>query len=148
VETQGNKLGMLDPAKGVIKEYALPSPFEVPKELAIDQSGVIWISGRKGRKLMGFDPSSKKFREFKIPSGGVIEGLVVSENKKIFYSLGRKSKLGVFDLVSKKFFEFEILLGDSHFNDIDIDKNGDIWLVDIRKSVLIMVDARAVSKIW
>ena len=72
----------------------------------------------------------------------------MSKDNKIFYSLGHKGKLGIFDLDSKKFFEFEILLGDSQFSDIDIDKNGDIWLVDIRKGVLVMVDAQAVSKIW
>jgi hypothetical protein len=72
----------------------------------------------------------------------------VSEDRKIFYSLGRKGKLGIFDLDSKKFFEVKIMLGDSHFNDIDIDKNGDIWLVDIRKSVLVMVNAQVVSTLW
>ena len=139
---------MLEPDKGVIKEFVIPSPFEAPRELTIDQSGVIWFAGRKGRKLMGFEPSSKSFREFKVPGGGVIEGLVVSEDRKIFYSLGHKGKLGIFDLDSEKFLEFEILLGDSQFNDIDIDNNGDIWVVDMRKGVLVMVDAQAVSKTW
>jgi len=148
LETQANKLAMLEPGTGVIQEFVIPSAFEAPKELTIDQSGVIWFAGRKGRKLMGFEPSSKNFMEFKVPDRGVIEGLVVSEDGKIFYSLVHKGKLGIFDIDSKKFFEVEILLGDSQFNDIDIDKNGDIWLIDIRKSVLVMVNTQEISTLW
>jgi streptogramin lyase len=138
----------LDSKDGSVREFAMPNAFEAPMDLAVDARGALWFAGRKGRALMLFDPLAESFDVFPLPSGNSVESLTVGADGKVYFSLRRTGKIGVFDPENGQFLEVKAGLGDSHPKGIAVDQGGDIWFADIRKNALFKVDGRAVSKLW
>jgi virginiamycin B lyase len=148
LETQGNKLGRLNPRDGAIREFELPSRFESPRDLALDASGALWFGGHMGRNLMVFSPATLKFKSYPMPGGGVIESLIAAADGKLYFSLRTSSKIGVFDPATRKFLELDVSVGKSQPNGIAVDSRGNIWFADTEKNVLVRMDAAMVRKLW
>ena len=61
-----NKLGRLDPATGVIKEYALPFP-SGPHGFTEDKDGNIWYAANFGGYIGKLDPKTGDIKQYKMP---------------------------------------------------------------------------------
>jgi virginiamycin B lyase len=148
IETEGNKLARLDPRDGKIREFALPTSFEAPGDLAIDISGSLWFGGNKSRILMAFDPKTEKFETFPVPKRGVTEGLAAGFDGKIVCSFKNFGSIGVFDPATRKLMEVNLGSSKSKPKDIAIDAKGDIWFADLGMNALFWLDGKMVPKLW
>jgi streptogramin lyase len=54
------------PAKGSIREFAVPSSKTTPFALSSDTEGTLWFTEFYGGKIGSFDPATHAFREFPI----------------------------------------------------------------------------------
>ena len=118
----GNKLGRLDPVSGKIKEYNIPYDFSAASELTIDKNGNIWFTSKRDFKLIKFISSSETFKDFPLPSRGVVEGLTSDKNGMIWFSERYGRRIVRFNPTTAVFTEIDMPLKDIKLIDIVVDR--------------------------
>jgi len=92
-------LGWLDPNTGKIEEWASPGgPESRPYGIAITPDGVVWYSesGIKPNTIVRFDPSTKRFNSWPIPSGGgVVRNMVSTPEGNLYIACSGVNKVGI-----------------------------------------------------
>lgn len=149
VETNGNKLGCMTPKNGrfTFEEYALPTAFSVPRDLVADNQGLLWLAARSHQELLSFDVTKHTFETYRLPGGGVIEGLATDKSGRLLYSLGRTGKMGMFDTAKKVFTAFDSMSNNSRPFGVEVDAKGNIWYTDIAKNSLVKGNGESVSQL-
>src|SRR5215467_4478287 len=66
-EQMVSKLGRLDPATGVFKEFPLPGPNDGPHGLVADRDGNIWYTGNFAAHIGKLDPRTGQVTQYKMP---------------------------------------------------------------------------------
>ncbi len=69
VEFGSNKLATVDPATFTLHEYTLPRTNARPRRMAITSDGAVWYGDYVGGFLGRFDPATRRFEEWALPSG-------------------------------------------------------------------------------
>jgi len=92
-------LGLLDPGGGEMKEWLSPGGAESrPYGIAITPDGVVWYSesGVKPNTIVRFDPATKAFATWPIPSGGgVVRNMVSTPSGDLYIACSGVNKVGI-----------------------------------------------------
>ncbi len=92
-------LGWLDPNTGKIEEWASPGGREArPYGIAITPDGVVWYSesGIKPNTIVRFDPRTKAFATWPIPSGGgVVRNMASTVKGDLYIACSGVNKVGI-----------------------------------------------------
>ena len=134
-EFNSNKIGSADPKTLVIREYPLPDPKARPRRIAIGKDDTVWY-GDYARGFLGhLDPKTGKVEEFASPGGPESRpyAIDVTADGAIWYvETGDEAKnmLVRFNPETKKFLTWPIPGGGGTVRNMEIDKNGDLWLAE------------------
>jgi virginiamycin B lyase len=92
-------LGRLDPEQKKIEEWASPAgPESKPYGIAATPDGVIWYSesGVRLNTIVRFDPKTRTFSTWPIPSGGgVIRHMVATPDGNVYIACSGVNKVGI-----------------------------------------------------
>jgi virginiamycin B lyase len=92
-------LGRLDPRRGEMKEWLSPGGAESrPYGIAITPDGVVWYSesGVSPNTIVRFDPNTKAFATWPIPSGGgVVRHMVSTPRGDLYIACSGLNKVGI-----------------------------------------------------
>jgi streptogramin lyase len=82
-----------------IREYDVPVvPDSRPYGIASTRDGVVWYSeaGVKPNTLIAFDPKTKSFQSWPIPSGGgVVRNMVATPDDKLYLACSGVNKVAI-----------------------------------------------------
>ncbi len=130
-----NKIGTMDPKTMVVREFDLPDPKARPRRIAIGKDDTVWYGDYARGYLGHLDPKTGKVEEFKSPGGEDARpyAIDVTADGAVWYvETGDEAKnvLVRFNPETKKFKTWPIPGGGGTVRNMEIDKNGDIWLAE------------------
>lgn len=130
-----NKIASIDPKSLVIREYDLPDPKARPRRIAIAKDDTVWYGDYSRGYLGHLDPKTGKVEEFPSPGGADARpyAIDVTADGAVWYvETGDETKnmLVRFNPETKKFLTWPIPGGGGTVRNMEIDKNGDLWLAD------------------
>jgi virginiamycin B lyase len=134
-EFNSNKIASADPKTLIIREYPLPDKGARPRRIAVAKDDTVWY-GDYGRGYLGhLDPKTGKVEEFKSPGGEDSKpyAIDVTADGAVWYvETGDEAKnvLVRFNPETRKFQTWPIPGGGGTVRNMDIDKNGDLWLAE------------------
>jgi virginiamycin B lyase len=134
-EFNSNKIGSMDPKTMVVREYPLPNKDARPRRIAIGKDDTVWY-GDYARGFVGhLDPKTGKVEEFASPGGpeSMPYAIDVTPDGAVWYvETGNddKNMLVRFNPETKKFLTWPIPGGGGTVRNMDIDKQGNLWLAD------------------
>jgi virginiamycin B lyase len=92
-------LGRLNPADGKIEEWPSPGgPASEPYGIAVTPDGMVWYSesGVTPNTLVRFDPNTRSFAVWPIPSGGgVIRHMIATPRGDLYLACSGVNKVGI-----------------------------------------------------
>ena len=95
-------LGRLDPNTGKVEEWLSPGgPDSEPYGIASTSDGMVWYSesGVKPNTLVQFNPKTKSFRKWPIPSGGgVVRNMVATPDGKLYLACSGVNKVAIVEV--------------------------------------------------
>jgi virginiamycin B lyase len=95
-------LGHLDPKTGKVQEWATPGqPMPNPYGIAVTPDGMVWFSeaGVTPNTLVRFDPRTKTFRSWPIPSGGgVVRHMIATPEGRLYLACSGVNKVAVVEI--------------------------------------------------
>jgi len=130
-----NKIGMIDPKTLVVREFDLPDPKARPRRIAIGKDDTVWYGDYARGYLGHLDPKTGKVEEFRSPGGEDARpyAIDVTADGAVWYvETGDEAKniLVRFNPETKKFLTWPIPGGGGTVRNMEIDKNGDLWLAE------------------
>jgi virginiamycin B lyase len=134
-EFNSNKIGSIDPKTMIITEHALPAKDARPRRIAIGKDDTVWY-GDYARGFLGhLDPKTGKVEEFASPGGPESKpyAIDVTADGAVWYvetGDDTKNVLVRFNLETKKFLTWPVPGGGGTVRNMDIDKNGNLWLAE------------------
>src|SRR5256885_13480565 len=92
-----------------IKEYDVPKPNSRPHDPTVTPDGALWYTGQLANKLwrlsesgvkpntlVAFDPKTKKFQTWPIPSGGgVVRNMVATPDDRLYLACSGVNKVAI-----------------------------------------------------
>jgi len=134
-EFNSNKIGSADPKTLVITEYTLPDPKARPRRIAIGKDDTVWYGDYARGYLGHLDPKTKKVEEFPSPGGAESRpyAIDVTADGAVWYvETGDEAKnvLVRFNPETKKFLTWPIPGGGGTVRNMEIDKQGNLWLAE------------------
>ena len=134
-EFNSNKIGSADPKTMVIREYPLPNPAARPRRIAIGKDDTVWYGDYARGYLGHLDPKSGKVEEFQSPGGEESRPYaidVTSDGAVWYVETGDDAKnvLVRFNPETKKFLTWPIPSGGGTVRNMEIDRNGNLWLAE------------------
>ena len=88
-----------DPKTGKVEEWASPGgPESHPYGIASTSDGIVWYSesGVKPNTLVAFDPETKSFKSWPIPSGGgVVRNMVATPDDRLYLACSGVNKVAI-----------------------------------------------------
>src|SRR5205823_539044 len=97
--------GTLPVVKGQVTEWDVPTP-KFARDPAPAPDGTIYITVMQGDKIAHFDPKTKKFQEWPVPSGAKPHGLIVDEQGVFLYTGNGNGTIGRLDPATGKVTEY------------------------------------------
>jgi virginiamycin B lyase len=92
-------LGRLDPESGKVEEWPSPGgPGSRPYGIASTADGTVWYSesGVEPNTLVAFDPKTRAFQKWPIPSGGgVVRNMVATPGGKLYLACSGVNKVAI-----------------------------------------------------
>jgi virginiamycin B lyase len=92
-------LGQLDPKSGKVDEFASPGgPSSKPYGITVTADGMVWYSesGIKPNTVVRFDPATKQFARWAVPSGGgVIRNMAAAPGGNVYLACSGVNKIGI-----------------------------------------------------
>ena len=134
-EFNSNKIASADPKTLIIREYPLPDKGARPRRIAVAKDDTVWYGDYARGYLGHLDPKTGKVEEFKSPGGEDSRpyAIDVTADGAVWYvetGDDAKNVLVRFNPESKKFQTWPIPGGGGTVRNMDIDKNGDLWLAE------------------
>ena len=139
----GNSIVRFDPAKEEFTEFLLSTENAQPYDLAADSKGVIWYIGKNSGKLGYFDIENQKTAEYDIGASAHMMGIAIDKNDKIWFGNVGGNYIGRFDPVTKKLKVHTITVHASQPGKMMFDKNGILWVCNLRAQQLGVLMAEA-----
>ena len=132
-EFNSNKIGSADPKTLVIREYPLPDKGARPRRIAVAKDDTVWYGDYARGYLGHLDPKTGKVEEFKSPGGEDARpyAIDVTADGAVWYvetGDDAKNVLVRFNPETKKFLTWPIPGGGGTVRNMDIDKDGNLWL--------------------
>jgi virginiamycin B lyase len=134
-EFNSNKIASADPKTLVIREYPLPAAGARPRRIAIGKDDTVWY-GDYARGFLGhLDPKTGKVEEFPSPGGSESKpyAIDVTADGAVWYvETGDETKnmLVRFNPETKKFQTWPIPGGGGTVRNMEIDRQGNLWLAE------------------
>jgi len=95
-------LARLDPQSGKVEEWASPGgPGSHPYGIASTRDGMVWYSesGVNPNTVVVFNPQTKAFQHWTIPSGGgVVRNMVATPDGRLYLACSGVNKVGVVEV--------------------------------------------------
>jgi virginiamycin B lyase len=134
-EFNSNKIASADPKTLVIREFPLPAKDARPRRIAIGKDDTVWYGDYARGYLGHLDPKTGKVEEFKSPGGPDSKpyAIDVTSDGAIWYvetGDDEKNILVRFNPETKKFLTWPIPGGGGTVRNMDIDKQGNLWLAE------------------
>ncbi len=157
-----NALGRFDPTTNEYREYRIPSTKDLPKvdweydsknrttpeetvtnystgnpgSVTVAPDGAIWMVAILGNSILRFDAGKEEFTEFLLPTPNTQPyDLAVASDGKVWFALKNHSSFGYLDPDREKIVEIPLPNGAQSMG-IAIDKEGNIWIGDVRGNVI------------
>lgn len=124
------RIGRIDPDSGSIEVF--DTPFPGPRRLRFDSKGNLWIPGFSAGVLARFDPQTKRFKTWDLPtrpSGSETPyALNVDRKSDTVWICGTNSDTLIrFDPKSEEFTIYPLPTRVTYTREIDFDDEGGIW---------------------
>jgi virginiamycin B lyase len=134
-EFNSNKIGSADPKTLIIREYPLPDKGARPRRIAVAKDDTVWYGDYARGYLGHLDPKTGKVEEFKSPGGEDSRpyAIDVTADGAVWYvetGDDARNVLVRFNPETRKFLTWPIPGGGGTVRNMDIDKNGDLWLAE------------------
>jgi len=128
-----NKIGSIDPKTMIITEYPLPAKEARPRRIAIGKDDTVWYGDYARGYLGHLDPKTGKVEEFLSPGGAESRpyAIDVTPDGAVWYvetGDDAKNMLVRFNPETKKFLTWPIPSGGGTVRNMEIDKDGNLWL--------------------
>jgi virginiamycin B lyase len=130
-----NKIASVDPKTLIITEHELPAKDARPRRIAIGKDDTVWY-GDYARGFLGhLDPKTGKVEEFASPGGPESKpyAIDVTADGAVWYvetGDDTKNMLVRFNPETKKFLTWPVPGGGGTVRNMDIDKQGNLWLAE------------------
>jgi virginiamycin B lyase len=130
-----NKIASADPKTLIIREYPLPDPKARPRRIAVGKDDTVWYGDYARGYLGHLDPKTGKVEEFQSPGGPESKpyAIDVTADGAVWYvETGDETKnmLVRFNPETKKFQTWAIPGGGGTVRNMEIDKQGNLWLAE------------------
>ncbi len=66
-EYQGNRIGMVDPKTGEVKEWEVPTPYSWTYDVELDKNGEVWSGGMTSDRVARLNTKTGEFVEYLLP---------------------------------------------------------------------------------
>jgi len=134
-EFNSNKIASADPKTLVIREYPLPAAGARPRRIAVGKDDTVWYGDYARGYLGHLDPKTGKVEEFQSPGGAESKpyAIDVTADGAVWYvETGDETKniLVRFNPETKKFLTWPIPGGGGTVRNMEIDKQGNLWLAE------------------
>ena len=134
-EFNSNKIASADPKTLIIREYTLPAAGARPRRIAIGKDDTVWYGDYARGYLGHLDPKTGKVEEFTSPGGADSKpyAIDVTSDGAIWYvetGDDAKNMLVRFNPDTKKFLTWPIPSGGGTVRNMEIDKQGNLWLAE------------------
>ncbi len=138
--TPPGKIAVFDPsANGWVGSYQLPSGYGQPLFLAFDQQGILWFPMPMTNTLGMFNPVSKTFREWSVPTAGSGPwGVAVDSKGHVWFTEHYANKIGSFDPATQSFKEVATPATNSIPYGITVDGSDNVWFTENSSSVALV----------
>ncbi|AJZ75903.1 virginiamycin B lyase family protein [Candidatus Nitrosotenuis cloacae] len=137
-ESQGGKIGVINPSTGIIKEFMSTEPLKEPFFLFIDQDGTILVSEHTALKVIRFNPYLETFSHVVTVTDANSLPFALAPDKfgNIWIAQHTVDRLGIYDVQKREFAELNIPTQTTFTQFLINDKNGNIWFVEQRSNKL------------
>lgn len=122
------RLGVITPASGEIE--MIDTPFPAPRRFRIDSKGVLWVPSYYDGKFYRFDPVTRKFREFRVPTGpgDMVYALAIDWRDDSIWLCGTNSDTVMHFDPRTETFRTYLLPGKVSFTrELEVDREGTLW---------------------
>ena len=144
IESNLNKIGRFQPAKGVFSEHAIPTPSSAPSDITVDPSGKLWLTESDSNQIGVLDPVSLSFKEYDVPTIASNPSRIASDLRgNIWFTEFYGNKIGMFNPRKETFREYPIPTPDSRPAGIVADKNGTVWFLETEGNKLARLDPQS-----
>jgi virginiamycin B lyase len=131
IESNLNRIGRYQPAKGEFSEHKIPTPSSNPSDITISSTGKVWFTEANSNQIGVLDPVSLSFKEYDIPTiASDPERIASDERGNIWFTEFYGNKIGMFDPKKEVFREYPIPTPDSRPSGIVVDKKGIVWFLE------------------
>lgn len=124
----GNHIGVVK-SNGIVKEFETPTKGGAPTSLKISKTGEVWFTQRLANNVTRFEPKTKQFIEYPIPTPNSTPTGIAIDKKRGFIWFTEKSvaKVGYLDPRSGKIQEYDTPAKNSEPSTIALDEQGLVW---------------------
>ncbi len=131
IESNLNKIGRFQPAKGVFSEHNIPTPSSAPSDITISNTSKLWLTESNSNQIGVLDPVSLSFKEYDIPTIASEPSRIASDPRgNIWFTEFYGNKVAMFDPRKEVFREYPIPTPDSRPAGIVVDKKGVVWFLE------------------
>lgn len=123
-----SRLGVITPATGAIE--MIDTPFPAPRRFRIDSRGVLWVPSYHEGKFFRFDPATRDFREYALPtgSGDMVYALAIDARDDSIWLCGTNSDTLIhFDPRTEAFSTYLLPSRVSFTRELEVDAQGSVW---------------------
>ena len=137
-ESQGGKIGMINPETGKIQEYSPSEPLKEPFFLLFDKDGTLLVSEHTALGIVRFNPYLETFSNVVTVTDPNSLPFAIAPDKfgNLWIAQHTVDKLGIYDPQKDEFAELNIPSQTTFTQFLTNDKNGDIWFVEQRANKL------------
>ncbi len=123
-----SRLGVITPATGAIE--MIDTPFPAPRRFRIDSRGVLWVPSYYEGKFFSYDPATRDFREFALPTGrgDMVYALAIDQRDDTIWLCGTNSDTLIhFDPRTEQFSTYLLPSRVSFTRELEVDAEGNVW---------------------
>ena len=123
-----SRLGVITPATGAIE--MIDTPFPAPRRFRIDSRGVLWVPSYHEGKFFRFDPATRDFREYALPTGrgDMVYALAIDARDDSIWLCGTNSDTLIhFDPRAETFSTYLLPSRVSFTRELEVDAQGSVW---------------------
>ena len=137
-ESQGGKIGVINPKSGDMQEFAPTEPLNEPFFLYIEQDGNILISEHTALRILRFDPFLETFAPLVTVTdpNSLPFALAPDRFGNIWIAQHTVDRLGIYDPHRGEFAELNIPTQTTFIQFLTNDKDDNIWFVEQRANKL------------
>ena len=137
-ESQGGKIGVIEPSTGKMREFSPAEPLKEPFFLLFDKDGTLLVSEHTALSIVRFDPYLETFSRVVTVTDPNSLPFAIAPDKfgNLCIAQHTTDRLGIYDQQKDEFAELNIPSQTTFTQFLLNDKNGDIWFVEQRQNKL------------